>query len=357
MEASPQGQVAETAAKSIFQQRPAWGPIGEQVFVRSYARRVEGEDRKETWPETVLRTVDGNLGLVGAEFIEPDEREKLLKLLLPFDALPAGRHLSASGVKGRQFLFNCHGAGWDAAEPEAHFTFLFDELMQGGGVGANYSDRYLAELPKFTRGVELFVTCSDAHPDYDSFKHLLSLPTSVTDPIGFEVDQQLGYFAIPDTREGWIDSAKHALQAAWGITGYLRIVIDVSSLRKKGSELKMSGGVAPGPLPLVIMLTELAAILKNIGGKKLDTKTAMAIDHRIAKCVVAGGKRRSSRMSVKLEGPRHLRVHRLQEAGRGELDHQHLGGDRRRLHRRLRGWGREGRQGAGSHRGRQACQR
>jgi ribonucleotide reductase alpha subunit len=299
MEASPQGQVAETAAKSIFQQRPAWGPIGEQVFVRSYARRVEGEDRKETWPETVLRTVDGNLGLVGAEFIEPDEREKLLKLLLPFDALPAGRHLSASGVKGRQFLFNCHGAGWDANEPEAHFTFLFDELMQGGGVGANYSDRYLAALPKFTRGVELFVTCSDAHPDYDSFKHLLSLPTSVIDPIGFEVDPQLGYFAIPDTREGWVDSSKHSLQAAWGITGYSKIVIDVSALRKKGSELKMSGGTAPGPLPLVIMLSELAAILKNIGGKKLDTLTAMAIDHRIAKCVVAGGKRRSSRMSVK----------------------------------------------------------
>jgi ribonucleoside-triphosphate reductase len=299
MEANLQEQPAPQAHTSIFAYKPAWGPIGEQVFIRSYARQVEGANRKETWPETVVRTVDGNLGLVDPRFIEDGERAKLIKLLLPFDALPAGRHLSASGVMGRQFLFNCHAAGWDKNEPEAHFTFLFDELMQGGGVGANYSDRYMQDLPSFRRNVQLHITCSDGHPDYDSFKHLLSLPANVTDPIGFEVDPGLDYFVIPDTREGWVDSAGHALRAAWGITDFSTLVLDVSKLRRKGSMLKMSGGTAPGPLPLVVMLSELAVILKSIGGKRLDTLTAMAIDHRIAKCVVAGGKRRSSRMSVK----------------------------------------------------------
>lgn len=279
--------------------KPAWGPIGEQVFKRTYAREVEGEDRKETWPETVIRAVDGNLGLVDSKHIESDEREKLINLLLPFDALPAGRHLSASGVKGRQFLFNCHGAGWDAAEPWAHFTFLFDELMQGGGVGANYSNRYIERMPAFARDVEVHVTCSDEHPDFDSFKDFLSIPDNVVSPNGFDVDPELQYVVLPDTREGWIEGLEHILKAAWGVSPYKTIVLDVSPLRRKGSKLKMSGGIAPGPQPLVIMLRRMADIMMNIGGKKLTSKLAMEMDHRIAECVVAGGKRRSSRMSVK----------------------------------------------------------
>ena len=84
-----------------------WGPIGETVYKRSYSQ-TKADGKKETWPETVVRAVDGNLALVPGDKIERDEREKLITLLLPFAALPAGRHLNASGMKNRQFLFNCH---------------------------------------------------------------------------------------------------------------------------------------------------------------------------------------------------------------------------------------------------------
>lgn len=283
----------------VQERTPSWGPIGEQVFKRTYARDIEELGRKETWAETVVRVVDGNLALVDGRHIEPNEREKLIDLLMTFGALPAGRHLSSSGVKGRQFLFNCHGSGWDKNEPDAHFTFAFDELMQGGGVGANYSDRYLEALPAFARDVEVHVTCRKDHPDYHLFKDLLSLPKSVTDPDGYEIDPNLLYAVLPDTREGWVDSLGHSLKAAWGVTDYHTVVIDVSALRKKGTKLKTGGGVSPGPEPLVIMLSKLSKLLKNCKGKKVDTFLAMEIDHRVAECVVAGGKRRSSRMSVK----------------------------------------------------------
>jgi len=277
---------------------PAWGPLGEEVFKRTYARDLPELGRKETWPETVKRVVGGNLGLVDPKHIEPNEQKKLEELLLSFGALPAGRHLNASGVTGRQFLFNCHGSGWDVEEPWAHFTFLFDELMQGGGVGANYSNRYLDPLPVFDHNVDLHITCREDHPDYESFKHLLSIPNSVITE-GYDVDTELGYYQTKDSREGWIDSVEFPLKAAWGYNAFRRIVIDVSGVREKGRPIKTGGGVSPGPLPLVIMLSKVARILKSVAGKKLDSFTAMEIDHRIAECVVAGGKRRSSRMSVK----------------------------------------------------------
>jgi ribonucleoside-triphosphate reductase len=284
-------------AKTVF--KPAWGPIGEVVFRRSYARDIEELGRKENWEETVTRTVDGNLGLVDPKYIEDNEREKLLRLLLNFDALPAGRHLSASGVKGRQFLFNCHGSGWDNQDPSAHFTFSFDELMQGGGVGANYSNRYLEGLPPFSRDVEVHVICSKNHPDFQLFEQYLSMPKAILTTDGYDIDPSLQFVIIPDTREGWVESLEHITKAAWGEAPYSKIVFDVSRLRKKGTKLKMSGGIAPGPEPLVIMLHKVAKLMKDVAGKKLDSFLAMTIDHRVAECVVAGGKRRSSRMSVK----------------------------------------------------------
>src|SRR5579872_75803 len=90
--------------------RTPFGPIGETVFKRTYSHKMQNGNW-ETWPDSCVRIVDGNLALVKPEFIEPDERDKLLDLLLPFGILPAGRHLNASGVTGRQFLFNCHASG------------------------------------------------------------------------------------------------------------------------------------------------------------------------------------------------------------------------------------------------------
>ena len=122
-----------------------WGPIGQQVYTRTYSREKE-DGTKESWEETVRRVVDGNLELVPVKFRKRKEREELFSLMKSFAMMPAGRHLWMTGVPGRQFLFNCHVAGWTGTFSE-HFTFTFDELMKGGGVGANYSNRFMHKLP------------------------------------------------------------------------------------------------------------------------------------------------------------------------------------------------------------------
>lgn len=271
--------------------RTPFGPIGEKVFKRTYSHKMQN-GQMETWPDACVRIVDGNLDLVDPKFIESDERDKLLDLLLPFGILPAGRHLNASGVKGRQFLFNCHASGWDPEQPEAHFAFLFDELMQGGGVGANYSNRYLERLPEVATSIDLHIVCREDHPNHSEFAHLLSKHSSFERPASV--------FKVDDSREGWVESVEYLVKAAF--SGKLRedsIVIDVSQIRERGALLKTSGGIACGPGPLVTMLTDLVRHLNGCIGRRLNSQDSMQIDHTLAACVVAGGKRRSSRMSVK----------------------------------------------------------
>lgn len=216
------------------------------------------------------------------------------------EGLPAGRHLSASGREGRQFLFNCHASGWDREEPSAHFSFLFDQLMQGGGVGANYSNRYLNALPPIRRRIDLHIICREDHANIAEFEHLLSQHD------GKSVEN---VFTVPDTREGWVEAEEILARVAFGESAGFEdikpedteatITIDVSPVRDRGALLKTSGGIACGPGPLVSMLSDFAKHLNGCVGRRMTSLDAMTLDHSLASCVIAGGKRRSSRMAVK----------------------------------------------------------
>lgn len=80
---------------------PKWGPLGREVFERSYARDVpaaDGGTRKETWAETCRRVVLGNLSYAPTETWLPDEDVRLFRLIYGLKAIPAGRHLWVTGV-------------------------------------------------------------------------------------------------------------------------------------------------------------------------------------------------------------------------------------------------------------------
>src|SRR5690554_7171221 len=91
-----------------------------------------------------------------------------------FQIIPAGRHLWASGVKGRQYLFNCHVSGW-GENPWDHFEFTFLRLMEGGGVGANYSNRFLKDYPIIESWNDVHIVCrSEEHTsELQSRPHLV----------------------------------------------------------------------------------------------------------------------------------------------------------------------------------------
>ena len=184
---------------------------------------------------------------------------------------------------------NCHVAGW-GEELWEHFEFSFLRLMEGGGVGANYSVKHIEKygIPKGISDVQ--IVADYGHQDFEELRpHLSTKPWADWVPP----------FKVEDSREGWADALCHLIHNAMTDSGRVRIVFDVSGVRPSGSELKTFGGTASGPAPLARMLLDVADILN--GAYKTGVLTpldVMAIDHAIAECVVSGGNRRSARMSI-----------------------------------------------------------
>jgi ribonucleoside-triphosphate reductase len=278
-----------------------WGPTGKLVYERTYSR-TKPDGTKETWPETVSRVVDGNLALVPERYQDEGEREALVRLMTEFKILPAGRHLWASGVKNAQHLFNCWVSGW-TDNPSDHFEFTFMRLMEGGGVGANYSNRLIPDYGPVQQDLLVEIVCDEEHPDYERLRDAGVLSN------GYDPDWS-GAFVIEDSREGWASALVDLVDTHYREeVEHVRRVYDVSRVREAGRKLRTFGGRASGPLPLARMLLEVNDILSDIAyglgnpslaGKsgKLTGMDAMAIDHAIAQCVVAGGVRRSARMSM-----------------------------------------------------------
>lgn len=267
-----------------------WGPTGELVYNRTYSR-VKPDGSRETWPETVERVVDGNLALVPERFQAPGERDDLIRMMLEFKLLPAGRHLWASGVRNAQHLFNCWVSGWPEKISD-HFQFTFMRLMEGGGVGANYSNRYLEKYPAVVHPLQVHIVCDPHHEDYEILEEAGVLSKHYS-------PYWEGAFPIEDSREGWAAALADLIDTHYRTESvHFQRVYDVSRIRPAGALLKTFGGQASGPLPFAQMLQKVSEVLSDRAGTRLTGLDAMAVDHAIAQCVVAGGVRRSARMSI-----------------------------------------------------------
>jgi adenosylcobalamin-dependent ribonucleoside-triphosphate reductase len=260
------------------------------VYERTYSR-VKPNGEQETWEETVERVVDGNLHLVPGRYIEDGERIALLDLIESFKVLPAGRHLKSSGVNDFA-LNNCWAAGWDEKRPEEHFTFTLLRLAEGGGVGANYSSRYLTDFPEVVVPVEVHIVCDPSHADYLDLVEAGLISTEYS-------HEWTGAYQVQDSREGWAEALGDLVRTAHDPkTRHAARVYDVSRVRAKGTPLKAFGGTASGPEPFGRMMKAVGQVLKQGHGRQLHGIDAMQIDHEIAQCIVSGGVRRSARMAI-----------------------------------------------------------
>jgi len=292
-----------------------FGPTGEVVYQRTYSRE-KADGTRETWPDTVERVAAGNIALVHGKDrsrwsgATQSEFQRLREYMLRFALLPAGRHLWATGADSRQHLFNCHVAGWGNYLAE-HYEFSFMRLMEGGGVGANYSTKYISRFGVPRRPVNAWITCDPNHPDIAELEPELAAP-SIRPSTGWQYDQNEPYILryspgdsnmlVDDSREGWAEALVDLISTAMSDShpeGLLVRVYDVGGVRQSGSKLNTFGGTASGPAPFARMMHEVAKVLNGAHERGVLTPMdAMLIDHAIAECVVSGGNRRSARMSI-----------------------------------------------------------
>ena len=254
---------------------PSWGPLGYITYKRTYARIIEGENRKEEFWETIRRVVEGCYSI---------QKEHCMKLSLPwsdqkaqksaqimfdkiwnFKFLPPGRGLWMMGTEfvtknGSMSLNNCGFASTNDIDLKYSkaFCFVMDALMLGVGVGFD------------TKGAGKI---NVQHPKEGTFE-----------------------FEIPDSREGWVDALRLMLEAFF--LGKQIPTYDFSKIRPAGEPIRGFGGIASGPKPLKEMLIDIQKILENRIGSELTSVDIVDIMNFIGRCVVAGNVRRSAEIAL-----------------------------------------------------------
>lgn len=291
--------------------QPKWGfdGLGYIVYLRTYSRR-KPDGTQEEWWETVRRVTEGNfnievqrlkeLGKLTPERLESLKREmeRFYHLVFNLVMTPPGRGLWMSGTDYEKRTGDALNNCWLVAmrpqcfngetEPSTAFpaVFTFDQAMKGGGVGVNIQRRNTDQMPEVKNRVELEFFCDENHPDSDELE---KLGVEFYDRIYGTVYPVL---RVKDSREGWCEALRAVIEASFNGTEHL--IIDVSDVRPRGSEIKGFGGIASGPAPLVEMLQRVNEILNRRVGQKLSPTEWGDIIQNIGCCVVAGNVRRTA---------------------------------------------------------------
>ena len=255
--------------------QPDFGPLGYITYKRTYARIIEGENRKEEFWETVRRVVEGCYSI---------QKEHCMKLSLPwsdqkaqksaqimFDKIwnfrfsPPGRGLWMMGTEfiarhGSMSLNNCGFASTEDIDLKYSkaFEFVMDALMLGVGVGFDTKGAGKIKIQKPKEGTFNFI--------------------------------------LEDSREGWVESLKLILEAYF--LGKQTPTFDFSNIRPAGTPIRGFGGIASGPQPLKEMLESIQNILESRIGKMITSVDILDIMNHIGKCVVAGNVRRSAEIAL-----------------------------------------------------------
>lgn len=235
-------------------------PLGEFVYLRTYARWIEKEKRRETWIETVDRYVNFMRENLGGKLTEKEYTE-VREAILKQEVMPSMRAMQFSGEPARRCntcVYNCTYTAPTRLEDFGEIMYL---SMQGCGVGYAVESQNIQQLP--------------------------------------QIDKQTGrkepMHVIDDSKEGWCDALTLGLRT-WYAGG--DIDFDFSRIRPAGSRLKTMGGKASGPEPLQNLLAFARDRILKRQGRRLRNIDAHDIICKIGECVVAGGVRRTAMISL-----------------------------------------------------------
>jgi len=245
-----------------------WGEVGYVTFKRTYARQL-GKGTEE-FPDTVSRVVNAANKQLKCNFND-EEKARLTEIMLSLKGTVAGRFLWQLGTEtvdklGLPSLQNCAFVVVD--EPIRPFTWAFEMLMLGSGVGFNIQKHNVLLLPAVKNKKVKVTRLDDAGAD----------------------------FIVPDSREGWTALLHKVLEASF-ITGE-SFSYSAQLIRPKGTPIKGFGGTASGPEPLAKGINQINDLLNSRSGKKLRPIDCLDIMNILGSIVVAGNVRRSAQIAI-----------------------------------------------------------
>jgi ribonucleoside-triphosphate reductase len=265
-------KLSEKFLEDFIDKEPNWGPLGKLTYKRTYAARVEGEDRTEEWFETVKRVVETcytiqlnhckNLRLPWKAHTAQKSAQEMYTRMFTFKFIPPGRGLANMGdvifKRGSMGLFNCSAVSTNSTNFSDPYVFMMDVSMCGVGCGFD------------TEG---------------SGKFKFVTPKTTDKP-----------HIVEDSREGWCEILRVVLESYVG-KEHLPTNIDYSQIRKIGSPIVTSGGTAPGPEPLINCINKIQEIMNKRIDYDISSSDIVDLMNIIGVCVVAGGKRRTAQIA------------------------------------------------------------
>ena len=257
-----QGDVPEHVRKLAEESKKYFknNPLGEFVYLRSYARWIESEQRRETWVETVDRYMSFMRENIG-EKLTKKEYTEVREAILKQEVMPSMRAMQFSGEAARKCntcFYNCTFTAPVRLEDFAEIMYL---SMQGCGVGYSVESYNIQQLPQIEK----------------------------------QQGEKIPVHVVADTKEGWCNALTLGLRTWYSGKD---VDFDFSMVRPAGARLKTMGGKASGPAPLRSLLDFARDRILKRQGRRLRNIDAHDIICKIGECVVAGGVRRTAMISL-----------------------------------------------------------
>jgi ribonucleoside-triphosphate reductase len=269
---------------------PFENEIGKFTYLRTYARMLPKEGRRETWLESVARTVDYNVGLAKwkTENQAVCEAEVLFDNIFYLRQFPSGRALFSAGEKPSYqnpiSQFNCSFAVFDNFDIVKDAMYL---LMLGVGFGFSVEEQYVDLLPKVRGDIQV------VHKSFEPVqKHIRKESTE------YNVSGDIMEIIVGDSKIGWSSAVDILLRTHYSIefAHVNAIIVNYNHVRPFNEPLKTFGGFASGHSALQTMITKIDKVLKkdNHSKKRLQPVDCADIIDITAESIVVGGTRRSA---------------------------------------------------------------
>lgn len=234
--------------------------LGEFVYLRTYAKWIPEEGRRETWVETVDRYINFMRENLGNKLTEKEYAEVRMGILKQ-EVMPSMRLMQFSGEAARRCntcAYNCTFTAPVRLEDLAEIMYL---SMQGCGVGFAVESQNVEQLPQIMK----------------------------------QRGEKLPTHTVEDSKEGWCDALTLGLKTWYAGKD---IDFDFSQIRPAGARLKTMGGKASGPEPLRSLLAFARERVLRRQGRRLRAIDVHDVICKIGECVVAGGVRRTAMISL-----------------------------------------------------------
>lgn len=239
--------------------------IYEEFIAKSrYARYLDSKKRRENWSETVQRYfgfIVNHLEENHSYIIPSHLKEELQQAILNKEVMPSMRCLMTAG----EALKRDNTAGYNCSYLQVDDPKAFDEAMYillcGTGVGFSVERQFITKLPE--------------------------VPEAINDSETI--------IMVEDSKEGWAKSLRQLIALLYSGEAPQW---NVSKVRPAGTRLKVFGGRASGPGPLIDLFHFVTKMFKNAQGRKLNSLECHDIMCKIGEVVVVGGVRRSAMISL-----------------------------------------------------------